>query len=93
MKAPRSLRELVLAPEALTLDILDVALAAAQSALAVVHPDRDAMNEVYGGTLPPHSVLLAALLLDRLGELRDLLGWYRATYRDHDTTRQDDYPF
>jgi hypothetical protein len=71
----------VLAPEALTLDILDVALASAQSALSVVHPDRDALSEVYGGGLPPPSVLLAALLLDRLAEMRHLLGWYRATYR------------
>lgn len=93
MKAPRSLGELVLAPEALTLDILDVALAAAQSALAVVHPDCDALSEVYGGGLPPTSVLLAALLLDRLDEMRELLGWYRATYRAVDSTRHDDYPF
>jgi len=93
VNAPRSLGELVLAPEALTLDILDVALASAQSALSVVHPDCDALSEVYGSGLPPPSVLLAALLLDRLAELRHLLAWYRATYRDHDPTRYDDFPF
>ena len=93
MKAPRSLRQLVLAPEALTLDILDVALASAQSALSVVHPDCDALSEVYGSGLPPPSVLLAALLLERLAELRDLLRWYRATYRDHPSTHHDDDPF
>ena len=91
--ASRSRRDLTLAPEALTLEVLDVALAAAQNALAVVHPDRDALGEVYGGGLPPPSVLLAALLLDRLGEVRELLGWYRATYRDDAGTCNDDYPF
>jgi hypothetical protein len=90
---PRSLTDLVLAPEALTLDILDVALAAAHNALSIVHPDRDALSEVYGGGIPPPSVLLAALMLDRIEELRELLGWYCATYRDGETTRHDDYPF
>jgi hypothetical protein len=93
VKAPRAFGDLAVASEALTLDILDVALAAAHHALSVVHPDRDALSEVYGGALPPPSVLLAALLLDRLAEMRELLGWYRATYRDCDTTRHDDYPF
>jgi hypothetical protein len=91
--ASRSLRDLTLAPEALTLDVLDVALAAAQNALAVVHPDCDALSEVYGAGLPPPSVLLAALLLDRLGEVRELLGWYRATYPADGDTCNDDYPF
>jgi len=93
MNPHRSLRELMLAPEALTLEVLDVALASAQNALAVVLPERDALNEVYGGRLPPPSVLLAALLLDRLGELREMLGWYRATYRDDETTCHHDDPF
>lgn len=93
MRAPRSLGELALVPEALTLEILDVALAAAQNALAVVHPDRDMLSEVYGGRLPPPSVLLATLLLDRLEEVRQLLGWYRTTYRADETTRYDDDPF
>jgi hypothetical protein len=83
----------MVAPEALTLHILDVSLASAQNALSVVHPDCDALSEVYEGALPPTSALLAALLLDRLGELRDLLRWYRATYRDDAFTRHDDYPF
>lgn len=88
-----SLPELALAPEALTLEILDVALAAAQNALDVVHPDRDALSEVYCGHLPPPSVLLAALLVDRLREVRELLHWYRLTYRSTDTTTTDDDPF
>ena len=92
MNAPRSLGDLALAPEALTLHILDVTLAAAQDALSVVHPDRDALSDVYGSSLPPTSVLLAALLLDRLDELRDLLAWYRATYRADVFTPHDD-PF
>lgn len=93
VNAPRSLSDLTIAPEALTLHILDVALAAAHNALAVVHPDRDALSEVYSGGLPPLSVLLAALLLDRLAEMRELLGRYRASYRADVTTRHDDYPF
>lgn len=93
MKAARSFHELVLAPEALTLDILDIALASAHNALAVEHPARDALSEVYDSALPPPSVLLAALLLDRLGEMRALLAWYRAAYRADNTTSHDDYPF
>ena len=93
MNAPSSLSDLAVAPEALTLDILDVTLAAAQNALSVVHPDCDALSEVYGAGLPPPSVLLAALLLNRLAELRTLLGWYRATYRADAPTHHDDDPF
>jgi hypothetical protein len=93
MKRSRSLPALALAPEALTLEILDTALAAAQNALGVVHPDREALSEVYGGRLPPPSVLLAALLVDRLREVRELLQWYRTTYRAADTTSTHDDPF
>jgi hypothetical protein len=84
--------DLVLAPEALTLEILDAALAAAENALWVVHPDLDTLGDAYGRTPPPPSVLLAALLLPRLAELRDLLGWYRTTYRGEDMPAGDE-PF
>lgn len=93
MNAPRSFGELALVPEALTLEILDVALAAAQNALVVVHPEHDMLSEMYGGRLPPPSVLLATLLLDRLEEVRRLLAWYRTTYRADEATRYDDDPF
>lgn len=92
MSSPPSRADLVLAPEALTLEVLDAALAAAENALAVVHPDLDTLGDVYGRGPPPPSVLLAALLVPRLGELRDLLGWYRATYRPG-VEGADDYPF
>jgi hypothetical protein len=93
MKTSLSLPELALAPEALTLEILDAALAAAENALSVVHPDRKELREDYCGRLPPPSVLLAALLLDRLGDVRELLQWYRFTCRATDTTTLYDDPF
>jgi hypothetical protein len=93
MTPPRSLSELTLAPEALTLEILDAALAAAENALGVVHPEREQLSEVYCGRLPPPSVLLAALLLNRLRDVRELLQWYRLTYRATDTTTLYDDPF
>ena len=89
----RSLPELMIAPEALTLEVLDAALGAAQNALEVVHPDYDELAEVFCGGVPPPSALLASLLLSRLGELRTLLQWYRATYRAVDPENINDLPF
>jgi hypothetical protein len=92
MSPSPSRADLVIAPEALTLEILDAALVAAETAMLIVYPDLDTLGETYGGCTPPASALLAALLVPRLVELRGLLAWYRTIYQPA-AAPADDCPF
>jgi hypothetical protein len=76
MSVSLSRSALARAPEALTLEVLAVAVTASQKALLAVHPDLDELSAHYEG-VPPPSILLAAQLVARLDELRDLLSWYQ----------------
>lgn len=94
MNAPRSRCDLLRAPEALTLDILDAALHAAENAFSVLYPELDELGATHPTTIPPPASLMAALIAPRLAELRGLLAWYRTTYRRSDARSPfDDDPF
>lgn len=84
-------RDLWAAPELAVLAILDAALAAAAEVLFAYHPGLHDLAGTYQGRAPPLCGALAAILVSRFEELRDLLAWYRLAVQSPPS--DDDFPF
>jgi hypothetical protein len=69
------------APECAGLALLDFALALTDTALRIEHPTLCA-DDIPLRPLPPHSLLLAQLLLDHGRQLRILIARYNAAVDD-----------
>ena len=67
-------------PEASTLAVLDAALAATELDIGEEHPAVDGLLRDPCSEIPP-TLLTAHLLLNRIGELRDLLRLHSAAVR------------
>jgi hypothetical protein len=73
--------ELVDAPQAALLGVLEHALRVAATSLAVEHSPVGHMAECYEGRLPPRKEILAQLIADQCTELSGLICWYRRSHR------------
>jgi hypothetical protein len=69
------------APECATLALLDFGLALADTALRIEHPTVGA-DRVAPTPLPPRTLLLAELVVERCLELRTLIAHYNAAVDD-----------
>lgn len=87
--------DLRVAPELAVLSVLDATLCVARAALLVENPEIGHLAEVFAGDPPPLCSALASLVLARVDELHDLLGWYRVAIANLHRQRlyDDDVPF
>ncbi len=76
IEVPR-LHEIRDIPETAILSVLEHALLVGSSSLIVEHPPIGNVSECYEGRVPPRTVMLAQLIVDRCKELSDLICWYR----------------
>lgn len=76
------------APESAALAMLDFGLALADTVLRLEHPTLGA-DPISARPLPPRSLFLAELLIDRCRELRGLVAHYNAAV-DHALGLDDD---
>lgn len=87
--------ELVDAPQAALLGVLEHALRVAATSLSVEHPPVGHMAECYEGSLPPRREILAQLIADQCTELSGLICWYRRSHRrlTKSDSPDEEFPF